>query len=219
MFARHHESAALLNAAIGDAFAYLDDFKQLSAHMAKSSAMMFGSRMTIETDERDGRAVGSSVRMQGTMLGMKLALEEVVVEHEPPRRKVWQTVDARLLVIGQYQLGFDLEPAGRGTRARIFIDYDLPEKAPARWLGRLFARMYARWCTARMAADAAQHFVPRLDLRGARPCALQSIAHAEAGPFVHCPRAGAHCSRPGDERRDSRVLHGERSPCGRNAQS
>lgn len=119
VFARHHESAVLLNAAIGDAFAYLDDFKRLSAHMAKSSAMTLGSRMTIETDERDGRAVGSRVRMQGTMLGMKLALEEIVVEHEPPRRKVWQTVDARLLVIGQYRLGFDLEPAGRNARAHL----------------------------------------------------------------------------------------------------
>lgn len=158
MFARHHESAALLNAGIDEAFAYLDDFRQLSAHMAKSSAMMLGSRMAIETDERGGRAVGSKVRMSGTMLGLSLALEEVVVEREPPRRKAWQTLDARLLVIGPYRLGFELEPAGAATRARIYVDYDLPEKAPARWLGRLFGAAYARWCTGRMAADAARHF-------------------------------------------------------------
>ena len=158
MVARHHESSVLLNASVDQAFAHFDDFRQLSAHMAKPSAMMAGSRMTIETDERDGRAVGSKVRMSGSMLGMRLALEEVVVEREPPLRKAWQTLAARLVVIGQYRLGFELEPAGAAARARIFIDYSLPDKAPARWLGFLFANAYARWCTSRMASDAARHF-------------------------------------------------------------
>jgi len=92
VFARHHESSALLNASVEESFAYLDDFRQLSSHMARPSAMMAGSRMAIETDERDGRAVGSKVRMSGSMLGMRLALEEVVVEREPPLRKAWQTL-------------------------------------------------------------------------------------------------------------------------------
>ena len=158
MFARHHESSALLNASVEESFAYLDDFRQLSSHMARPSAMMAGSRMAIETDERDGRAVGSKVRMSGSMLGMRLALEEVVVEREPPLRK---TLDARLVVIGQYRLGFELESAGAATRARIFIDYALPEKAPARLLGRLFGKSYARWCTERTAKDAVRHFDKR----------------------------------------------------------
>lgn len=156
MFARHHESAALLSAPIGEAFAYLDDFRQLSAHMAKPSAMMLGSRMWIETDASDGRAVGSRVRMSGRVLGMRLALEEVVVERQAPRCKAWETVDTDLLVVGPYRLGFELEPAGQSTRARVFIDYALPEKR--RWLGYLFADAYARWCTERMAADAMRHF-------------------------------------------------------------
>jgi hypothetical protein len=124
--------------------------------MERRSAMMAGSRMTIDLDAHGGRAVGSKVRIRGKMLGMELALEEVVTEREPPRRKAWQTMAADLLVIGPYRLGFDLESADSATRARIFIDYDLPPKR--RWLGRLFARRYARWCTQRMAADAAAHF-------------------------------------------------------------
>jgi hypothetical protein len=163
-FSLHHESRAVLNAPIAAAFAYLDDFRQLAAHMEKSSGMMLGSRMTIETDERGGRAVGSKVRMAGKMMGIALALEEVVTEREPPMRKTWQTVDARLLVIGQYRLGFELSTEGVNSAVRIFIDYALPEKPPARWLGRLFGRTYARWCTERMAADAVSHFSakPRL---------------------------------------------------------
>lgn len=148
----------MLEAPIDAAFTYLDDFRELSAHMEKSSGMMMGSRMTIEMDEQGGRAVGSKVRMQGKMLGMTLALEEVVTEREPPRLKAWQTVTANLLVIGPYRLGFELEPEGARTRMRVFIDYDFPAGAPARWLGRLFAGAYARWCTGRMGADASKHF-------------------------------------------------------------
>ena len=157
-FPLRHETATPLNAPVEAAFAYLDDFRKLSAHMEKSSGMMMGSKMTIDTDEKGGRALGSKVRMAGKMMGMTLALDEVVTEREPPLRKAWQTVNSKLLVIGQYRLGFELSPDGARSRVRIFIDYALPERAPARWLGRLFARTYARWCTERMAKDAASHF-------------------------------------------------------------
>ena len=158
MFPLHHESCVALNASIETAFAYLDDFGKLSAHMEKPSGMMMGSRMTIETDERGGRAVGSRVRMVGKMMGIRLSLVEIVTERNAPLAKTWQTVDANLVVIAQYQLGFELIPTGTTCLARVFIDYALPEKAPARWLGGMFARMYARWCTGRMAADAQQYF-------------------------------------------------------------
>jgi uncharacterized membrane protein len=157
-FPLHHESSVLLNAPAERAFAYLDDFRALSAHMAKPSAMMLGSKMSVVTDDLGGRAVGSKVRMQGRVLGMTLSLDEVVTERQPPLRKAWQTVDAKLLVIGQYRLGFDISSNGNRSAVRVFIDYDLPAKWPARWLGRLLGGIYARWCTGRMAHDAARHF-------------------------------------------------------------
>jgi hypothetical protein len=158
MFPHREESAAVLRATADAAFAYLDDLRQLSAHMEKPSGMMLGSRMHIETDERGGRAVGSRVRMAGTLLGIPLALEQVVTQREPPLRKAWRTLEANLLVIGPYQLGFTLEPDGGKTRLRVRIDYKLPAKGAARWLGWLFGRTYARWCTGRVAKDAASHF-------------------------------------------------------------
>jgi hypothetical protein len=90
------------------------------------------------------------------MMGVVLSLEEVVTERKPPFQKAWETVDAKLLVIGPYRLGFELTPHGTTSKLRVFIDYDLSEKH--RWLGRLFGKMYARWCTERMATDAAKHF-------------------------------------------------------------
>ena len=157
-FPLHYESTALLNAPAEVAFVFLDDFRKLSAHMEKPSAMMMGSRMTISSDAQAGRAVGSKVRMDGELMGLKLSLEEVVTERRPPLRKAWQTIDAKLLVIGQYRLGFDISPNGNRSALRVFIDYGLPRSWPARWLGRLFGKRYARWCTERMANDASRHF-------------------------------------------------------------
>lgn len=163
-FPLHGESSARLDATVEQAFAYLDDFKALSAHMEKRSAMMMGSRMSITTDAQGGRAVGSKVRMEGRVLGMRLSLEEVVTERRPPSRKAWQTVDSRLLVIGDYRLGFDILPLDGSSAVRVFIDYDLPARWPGRWLGWQFGGLYARWCTQTMAQDAARHF---RSLRGA----------------------------------------------------
>lgn len=158
VFPLHHENAVTLNASPETAFPYLDDFRKLSAHMEKSSAMTMGSKMRITTDALDGRAVGSRVRMDGKMLGMTLSLEEVVTERQPPFKKAWQTVDAKLLVIGQYQTGFVLSPTGDRSLLRVFIDYELPHQGFARWLGRLFGKTYARWCVERMVNDAVAHF-------------------------------------------------------------
>lgn len=157
-FALHHETNVTLDATPDVAFAYLDDFSKLSAHMAKRSLMMMGSSMRIATDELEGRAIGSKVRMEGRMLGMSLSLKEVVTVREPPLRKAWETIDTDLLVIGPYRLGFELAPTEHRTRLRVFIDYDLPRSGPARLLGRLLGKVYARWCTERMARDASHNF-------------------------------------------------------------
>jgi hypothetical protein len=130
--------------------------------MSKRSWMMGGGSMTIETDAMHGQAVGSQLRLKGTVWGLRLWLEEVVTERIPPRRKVWETVGRpRLLVIGSYQMGFDIVPAGRGSSLKVFIDYALPTAWFGRWLGLVFARSYANWCTTRMSHDAAQHFRQR----------------------------------------------------------
>jgi hypothetical protein len=154
----HHETTVLLEAPAEHAFAYLDDFNALSAHMEKPSAMMMGSGMRITTDELGGRAVGSKVRMEGRVLGLTLSLDEVVTERRPPWRKAWQTVEAQLLVIGPYRLGFEISPSGSRAALRVFIDYAVPLGWPARWLSRLLAGIYARWCIERMAGDAQRHF-------------------------------------------------------------
>lgn len=158
-FPYHFESRVTVRAAMEVVFARLDDPLLLSAHMSRSSGMMAGSSMKIELDAAKGRAIGGVIRMSGRFIGIPLALEEAVTERVPPSRKVWETFGTpRLLVIGPYRMGFEIIPQGGSSALRVFIDYALPGGVGGGLLGRMFGRIYAKWCTGRMARDAAEHF-------------------------------------------------------------
>lgn len=137
-------------------FAILDDPRRLGRHMEKPSAMMLGGSMRYALDERGGRAVGSVIRIEGSVLGLRLSIVERITEREPPRRKAWETIEEpRLIVFGNYRLGFEIALEGPGSRVRVFIDYDLPRTSlVGRLLGPLGAHAYARWCVGRMLAEA-----------------------------------------------------------------
>ncbi len=116
--------------------------------------MMLGATMRYVLDEAGGRAVGSVIRVTGSVLGIGLYLEEVVTERLPPLRKAWQTRGpVRLLVIGAYRMAFRIEPSGSGCAVEIQIEYDLPDGLPGWFLGRVFGDSYAKWCVSRMAAE------------------------------------------------------------------
>lgn len=128
---------------------------------------MAWGRMVVELDQQGGRAVGSHIRLEGRVLGIRLELDEVVTEYTPPSHKMWETVGApRLLVIGPYRMGFTLVPDDLGPTGStseqvvltVFIDYALPDRGVSRLLGRLFGSWYARWCTSRMVDDARAAF-------------------------------------------------------------
>jgi hypothetical protein len=158
----HFETQVEIDAPPAEVFDLLDDQRRLSAHMMESSWMMAGSRMTIDIDEKLGRAVGSKITLSGRVLGLSLIVEEVVTTYDPPSSKSWQTIGSpRLLVIGPYRMGFSLSPLQGGSLLRVFIDYSLPGAGASGVLGRVFGRAYAKWCTNRMARDAAKHFQTR----------------------------------------------------------
>ncbi|HEY6363154.1 MAG TPA: SRPBCC family protein [Candidatus Binatia bacterium] len=155
----HYEARALVQAPMNEVFSYMDDPLRLSSHMSKSSWMMGGGQMEIELDSGRGQNVGSRIRLAGKVFGIRLSVEEVVAERNPPHRKVWGTIGSpRLLAIGRYRMGFEVAPQGTGTLLRVHIDYALPESAPARWFGYLLGRCYARWCARRMVNDGVKHF-------------------------------------------------------------
>ncbi len=156
---RSFETVVEVAAAPEIVFGRLDDQARLAAHMEKPSAMMGGGRMTYEFDARRGQAVGSHIKMGGSVFGLSLYVDEVVTLREPPHRKAWQTVGhPRLLVVGAYDMGFEIAPTAPGSRLRVWIAYDLAVGWFGRWLGPLLAPLYAKWCVSQMANDAVTFF-------------------------------------------------------------
>lgn len=148
-YERHYEESAVVVAAPPEAFAVIDDHTALSGHMSKPSWRTLWSSMRLTMDGDAGRRVGSHIGMESRMLGLRLHLDEVVTEREPPRSKEWETAGTpRLLVVGHYRMRADIEPEGAGSRVRVRIDYRLPERGA--WLGRLLGEAYARWCVSQM---------------------------------------------------------------------
>lgn len=154
-YSLHHRSEVDIGTDAHSLFALLDDHRRLARHMEKPSLMMAGATMRVETDALKGQAVGSVIRVTGRVLGVNLAVEEVVTDRVPPLRKTWETRgEPRLLVIGSYRMGFTISPEGDRSRLVVFIDYKLPPRGFAYGLGLIFGRAYAAWCTRRMASDA-----------------------------------------------------------------
>ena len=161
----HHDNVADIAAPMSAVFGFLDDPQHLTAHMGKGSWMMGGGGMTTAVDEGRGQAPGSHIRLSGTAFGLSVYLDEVIEKREPGRSKRWRTVGPnRLLVIGDYAMGFELTPRGEHTQARVYIDYDLPRQQA--WLGKLLGSYYARLCVDKMLRDAQAHF--GRDMQGER---------------------------------------------------
>lgn len=156
-FERHYADVVLVAARPATLFAYLDDHRRMSAHMGQRSVMMGGGRMSLTTDAGKGQKVGSHIQLVGKFLGIRLALDEVVVRREPDIAKEWETVgQPKLIVIGPYRMGFFISPAGEGSLLKVSIDYMLPHRG--RWLGVLFGGFYARWCVRQMLKGARRQF-------------------------------------------------------------
>ena len=157
-YPEHYEESTTVLAPQTDVFAFADDHRNLSSHMNTNSWMMAGSKMHTIVDEGDGKKIGSHIRMEGKILGVHVFLDEVISEYNPPVGKVWHTVgELRLIVIGNYQLGYKISPEGSNSRFTVFINYELPG-GPSKIIGILLGKMYARWCVHQMIVSVRDHF-------------------------------------------------------------
>lgn len=155
----HFSTKTVLKTTPATAFQHLDDPKKLSTHMEKSSWMMAGSKMDMELDSKQGRDIGSIIQLKGQMMGIPLWVQEAVVQRVPNQLKEWETFgEQKMLIIDQYRMGFKLAEKSGQTELEVYIDYSLPEGPWARKLSLPLAQIYARWCTEKMAKDAAAHF-------------------------------------------------------------
>lgn len=159
----HYEQSGVIRTNPETLFAHLDDHTRLSAHMEKPSWRTLGGYMRIHADKFSGRQVGSKLTLEGTVLGIRLFVEEEVMIRVPPSQKRWRTIGKpELLVIGPYEMGFSIVPDPGGSSLLVSIDYSLCTQGMSRWLSRIFAGPYARWCTGQMVKDAQRHFARTL---------------------------------------------------------
>lgn len=155
----HEDYSGVVRTSIDQLFNHLDDHTRISGHMNNRSWKMGWGRMQITLDREKGRAPGSHIVLDGRVFGVHLFLDQVITERVPPVRKRWQTVGVpRLLVVGSYRMGFDLNEADGETAMKVFLDYDLPAAGLPRLLGKIMGRSYAKWCTRRMVVDAQSAF-------------------------------------------------------------
>jgi len=155
---RHYEESAVISATPKEVFNYIDNHTRFSSHMNKGSLMMGGGKMETRVDEEKGQKVGSHIKMSGKIIGIDLFLDEVVTKREPPNLKVWETVGIpKLLVIGNYQMGVEINSQNKDSNLKVFIDYELP-KGKNSLLGYLFGDMYAKWCVRQMLSGTREEF-------------------------------------------------------------
>ena len=138
--------------------------------------------MDIKLDKDQGKKVGSHIRLNGKVFGIKLFLDEIISKHEPPNSKEWQTVgNLRLLVIGHYKMGINITPENGKSRLTEYIDYDLPNSFSSRLLGLLFGDVYAKWCVRQMIHDTVRNFnLPPEKLNNQENIILNGILAATA---------------------------------------
>ena len=154
---RHYKESVVIPAKVDDVFDYIDDHKRFSSHMNQSSWMMGGGKMNTSVDEKNGQKVGSHIRLDGTVFGIHLFLDEVVTHYEPPHLKTWKTIGTpKLLIIGNYQMKIEIKSDERGSLISVSIDYELPKTNV--WLGKLFSGWYAKWCVQQMLKGTSNYF-------------------------------------------------------------
>lgn len=155
----HHSSYVDISVSPEQLFDFLNNPYNLSSHMSKSSLMMMGSKMKIETDIEKGQKLGSEIRLTGKFLGINIFVKESVVELEKPFKKAWQTQgEQKLIIIEQYKMGFIITPTNKSSHLEVYIDYTLPQSGISSVLGKLFGHLYAKWCAEKMTQDAYDHF-------------------------------------------------------------
>jgi hypothetical protein len=158
-YTHHYAKTVRLDAQAEEVFCYLDDPLRLTAHMSQSSWMMAGSKMETELDSKKGQAQGSRIILRGSFLGVPIYVSEIIVERLPSRSKRWRTEGAqKLIIMDQYQMGFELKPQEGAVNLTIFIDYTIPCHGVGRTLGKLASHSYAKWCVDSMIRDVRNYF-------------------------------------------------------------
>ncbi len=152
---RHLDEILEINASPERVFRYLDNMQSVGEHMMKSSMPLMGGKLKLERLSSNPTGVSATYRYRGRVLFLPIDFSETVIEWVETKRKIWKTIGTpKLIILGNYEMGFELEQTQEGTKAHLWIDYEIPRPWFGRILGMLLADWYSRWCLRMMGSGA-----------------------------------------------------------------
>lgn len=144
-----------IHAPVSAVFSHVDDIRNTGWHMTESSMPLMGSKLNLEIISKKPTGLGATYRWYGKVMGLTMDFTETVTQWERNRARVWKTIGKpRIIIMGNYEMWFNLKPVGDKTRLTFGIAYDLPRSFFWKIVGLLLAAPYSRWCLRNMCRDA-----------------------------------------------------------------
>ncbi|MEO8149142.1 MAG: SRPBCC family protein [Bacteroidia bacterium] len=135
-------------------FAYMDNIGNTGMHMTKSSMPMMGSKLELKQLSENEAGLNSKFRWTGKMMGFSMDFTVVVTKWIRDKEKVWETIgEAKMIILGWYQMRLVISPEGENTKAELSIAYTKPKDVFFKVIAFFLAPLYANWCLNNMLND------------------------------------------------------------------
>ena len=135
-------------------FTYMDNIANTGMHMTKSSKPMMGSRLELKQLSENATGLNSKFRWFGKMMGFTMDFTVVVTKWIKDKEKIWETIgEAKMIIMGWYQMRLVISPEGANTKADLSIAYTKPKNNYLKFIAFFLAPLYANWCLNNMLKD------------------------------------------------------------------
>ena len=135
-------------------FAYMDNINNTGMHMTKSSKPMMGSKLELKQLSENATGLNSKFHWFGKMMWFTMDFTVVVTKWIKDKEKVWETIgEAKMIIMGWYQMRLVISPEGANTKAVLSIAYTKPKNIFLKIIAFFFAPLYADWCLNNMLND------------------------------------------------------------------
>ena len=132
----------------------MDNINNTGMHMTKSSKPMMGSRLELKQLSENATGLNSKFRWFGKMMWFTMDFTVVVTKWIKNKEKVWETIgEAKMIIMGWYQMRLVISPEGANTKAELSIAYTKPKNIFLKFIAFFLAPLYANWCLNNMLKD------------------------------------------------------------------
>ena len=132
----------------------MDNIANTGMHMTKSSKPMMGSKLDLKQLSENATGLNAKFRWFGKMMGFTMDFTVVVTKWIKDKEKIWETIgEAKMIIMGWYQMRLVISPEGANTKAELSIAYTKPKNIFLKFIAFFLAPLYANWCLNNMLKD------------------------------------------------------------------